>query len=211
MIDQYGHVSSPSAVQTVTVVNQPAPVVKNTTVATSKGSVESVTVTFTEAMTKASANNIKDYALVDAGSSHIFGGSGISAVTITSATYSSGSELVRFTLARPVSTSDSLPLTINAQPSNGLQGTNGQFLNETTSGKAGANTVVYLGAPAKQPPPPKKTVTKAVGSDALVARQAAVERTTETETKARLSPAAALWVAAIHALLEREELYRKDR
>jgi len=71
---------------------------------------------------------------------------------------------VKITLAQPVRTSDSLRLTLNAQPPNGLQGANGQFLNEAVNGKPGANYVTYLGAPPKTPPPPKplkKTVSKA--------------------------------------------------
>ena len=118
-------------------MNPPAPVVKSTTVATSKGSIQSITVTFTEAMTTSSADNRKDYALVDAGSSHIFGGKGNTGVTIKSVTYSSANDSVKLTLAKPVRTSDSLRLTINAQPPSGLQGANGQFLNEACQRQAG--------------------------------------------------------------------------
>jgi hypothetical protein len=110
---------------------------------------------FTGATTKASAGNSKNYALVDAGSPHIFGGKGNTAVTVKGVTYSPATELAQIKLAKPVSTKDSLRLTINTQPPSGLQGTNGQLVNESSSGKAGANTMIQLGAPPKQPPPPK--------------------------------------------------------
>ena len=144
-------------------MNLPAPVVKSTTVATSKGSIQSIAVTFTEPMTTSSADNRNNYALEDAGSTHIFGGEGNTAVKIKGVTYNSANDSVKLTLAKPVRASDSLRLTLNAQPPNGLRGANGQFLNEAANGTPGANAVIFLGAPAKKPPPPKppkKKVTK---------------------------------------------------
>ena len=210
VIDQYGDVSAPSAARTITVVNPPAPVVKSTTVATSKGDIQSVTVTFTAPMTTSSAGNGNNYALEDAGSSHIFGGKGNAAVTIKSVTYSSASDSVKITLAKPVSTSDSLRLTINAQPPSGLQGTDGQFLNEAASGTPGANAVIYLGAPPKTSPPPKppkKTVTKAIANHVLLARQMAVAPPATTAGKVgATAPAAHPATAAIDAVLARGDL-----
>jgi hypothetical protein len=98
----------------------------------------------------APADNRKDFTLVDAGSSHVFGGKGNANVTIKSVSFNASSHLVKLTLAKPVSTGDSLRLTINAQPPSGIKGTNGQYLNESASGKAGANAVIYLGAPRKK-------------------------------------------------------------
>jgi hypothetical protein len=106
-------------------------------------------------MTTSSAENRNNYALEDAGSTHIFGGKGNTGVTITSVRYGAATDSAKLTLAKPVPTSDSLRLTINAQPPKGLQGANGQFLNEAANGKPGANYVTYLGAPRKTPPPPK--------------------------------------------------------
>ena len=205
VIDQYGDVSAPSAARIITVVNPPAPVVKSTTVATSKGDIQSITVTFTEPMTTSSAGNDNNYALEDAGSSHIFGGTGNTAIPIKNVTYSSASDSVKITLVNPVSASDSLRLTINAQPPSGLQGTNGQFLNEAAYGEPGANAVIYLGAPPKTSPPPKppaKTVPKAVANHVLLARQMTLARPTTTEGKVGVAAAATLpLMAAIDALL----------
>jgi hypothetical protein len=225
IVDQYGDVSSPSPAQTITVVNPPAPTVQKTTVTIKRGSIQSITVYFTEPMTN-SAGNAKNYALVDAGSSHIFGGKGNTNVTLKSVTYSSTGDSVQIKLAKPVRTSDSLRLTIRAQPPSGLRGTNGQFLNETPSGQPGANTVVYLGAPRKQPTAPtapkpprhpmppkkiKKAVTRAVAGQFAPSREMEVERASATERPITLSPAATLWNAAMRALWERAEFHRRER
>jgi RHS repeat-associated protein len=222
IVDQYGDVSSPSPAQTITVVNPPAPTVQKTTVTIKRGSIQSITVYFTEPMTK-SASNAKNYTLVDAGSSHIFGGKGNTNVTMKSVTYSSIGDSVQIKLAKPVRTSDSLRLTIKAQPPTGLRGTNGQFLNETPSGRPGASTVVYLGAPGTQPPPPKpathpmppiktkKGVTKAVAGHFAPAREMELERASATERSIALSRAATLWNAAMRALWERAEFHRRER
>jgi hypothetical protein len=66
VIDPYGDVSSPSAPRTITVGNPAGSVVKSATVATSKGSVQSITVTFTGPMTTSSAGDGNNYALVQA-------------------------------------------------------------------------------------------------------------------------------------------------
>jgi hypothetical protein len=163
--DNVGNIqATPKAAQATTTLRiPPAPAVKKTTVTRSKGSIDAITVYFSEAITTASADNRKDYTLVDAGSSHFFGGKGNSKVTIRSMSYNASSHSVKLTLARPVSTGDSLRLTINAQPPSGIKGTNGQYLNETASGKPGPNAVIYLGAPRK----------KQVSATALVRRDTA--------------------------------------
>jgi hypothetical protein len=238
VVDQYGDISSPSAATTITVVNPPAPAVKKTSLTTSKGSIDAITVYFSEAITTASADNRKSYTLVDAGSSHVFGGKGNTKVTIKTASYNGSSHSVKLTLAKPVSTGDSLRLTINAQPPSGIKGTNGQYLNETAIGKAGANAVIYLGAPRKKQTKAtaivrtdlakygmlgsagdKRTQTHRGIPHELPARrdwQAVWHRGSvsalpshDDEKLYRTRTDAAL--AAIDELLEREEFYREER
>jgi len=210
VVDQYGDISSPSAARTITVVNPPAPVVEKTTTTTSKNSIEAITVYFSEPMIASSAGNAKNYTLVDAGSTHIFGGNGNSSIQVKSVSYSSSNDSVKITLAKAVGTKDSLRLTINAQPPNGLRGVDGQFLHELANGKPGANAVIYLGAPAKTPPPPKppkKTVPKAAPNHAGPTPQMVVQRRVVSAGQVAMSTAATRPVtAAIDALLEREEL-----
>ena len=71
-------------------------------------------------MTKTSADNSKNYALVDIGPSRVFGGKGNATVTVKSATYSAATDSAQINLAKPVRTSDTLRLTSNAQPPSGL-------------------------------------------------------------------------------------------
>jgi RHS repeat-associated protein len=191
---------TPTTAQATTTVHPaPPPAVKKTSLTTSKGSIDAITVYFSEAITTASADNRKNFTLVDAGSSHIFGGKGNTSVTIKSASFNASSHSVKLTLAKPVSTGDSLRLTINAQPPSGIKGTNGQYLNETASGKAGANAVVYLGAPRKK----QAKATAIVRTD--TAKHEILESAPEGNKRARTAAAA---LAAIDELLEREEFYR---
>jgi RHS repeat-associated protein len=201
--DNVGNIqATPKAAQATTTLRiLPAPAVKKTTVTRSKGSINAITVNFSEAITTASADNRKDYTLVDAGSSHIFGGKGNSKVTIRTLSYNASSHSVKLTLARPVSTGDSLRLTINAQPPSGIKGTNGQYLNETASGKPGPNAVIYLGAP-------RKKQTKAM---AIVRRDTTAYEMLESEHEGSKRPRTAAALAAIDELLGRAELTEMRR
>jgi hypothetical protein len=154
-IDQYGDVSSPSTAVTINVVNPLAPLVDKTTLTTKKGSIQSITVSFSEPMTTSSADSSVNFTLVDAGRTHIFGARGNTGVSVKNIIYNSANDSATITLAKSVRTRDSLRLTINAQPPSGLQGTNGQFLNASANGAPGQNPVIYLGAPPKTPRPPR--------------------------------------------------------
>jgi len=193
VVDRYGDVSSPSAARTIMVVNPPAPVVKRAIVTTKKASIQSIIVTYSEPMTVSSVDNLKSYTLLDAGSSHIFGAKGNAGITIKTVIYSPATRSATLTLAKSVPTSDSLRLTINAQPPRGLQATNGQFLNEAANGKPGANFVAYLGAPPKKTTTPSKAlkngVTKA-GPLHVVANGIGAFRTSSAFPSAAISPRA---------------------
>jgi hypothetical protein len=167
VIDQYGDVSSPSAAQTIYVATPPAPIVEGTALTTKKGSIQSITVYFSEAMAASSADNSQNYSVVDAGKTHVFGGKGNTNVVVKTAIYSPSNDSVAITLAKRVRTRDSIRLTINAQPPTGLEAANGQFLNEASNGAPGQNAVIYLGAPPKKPPPPKPPKKKVTKSGAL--------------------------------------------
>jgi hypothetical protein len=155
LIDQYGDVSSPSTSLTITVVNPPAPALLQTIPARKKGSIPSITMYFSQALTLSSVENSGNFIVVDAGKTHIFGGRGNSMVKVKSVAYDSAANSVMLTFVKTVRRTDSLRLTINAQPQSGLRGADGQFLNATATATPGLNDVVYLGARAKTPPPPK--------------------------------------------------------
>jgi hypothetical protein len=164
-----------------------------------------------EAVALPSARNRNNETSLDAGPSHVFGGKGNAGVTVKSASYSTANDSVKITLAKPVHTSDSLRLTINARPRKGLQGANGQFLNGSASGKPGANAVIDLGAPPKKAlmpsTPPKKTVTMAETIHVTPMGQLAVERRIATQGQVGVNTAAAVPItAAINALLDQDEL-----
>jgi hypothetical protein len=94
-----------------------------------------------------------------------------------------------------------LRLTIIAQPPSGIKGANWQYLNETASGKAGANPVIYLGAARKQQRKATALVRRAT------AKRAMLESAPRGNKRARTAAA----LVAIDALLEREEFHRKAR
>jgi hypothetical protein len=153
-----------------------------------------------------SGNGVDGVDITDQGTT----GNEVDANLITGVTYGSANGSVKITLAMPVRTSDSLRLTINAQPPSGLLGTNGQFLNEAANGTPGANAVIYLGAAPKTPPPPKAPKTprpKAVASHLVLTPPIAVARRTATNAFVGASTPRALPVTAgIADPLERDAL-----
>jgi len=218
-IDQYGDLSTLSAARTITVVNPPAPVVDRTILGTKRGSIQSIAVYFSEAMTLASAGASNDYTLLDAGSSRVCSGERNAGITLKSVTYSSADNEATLTLAEAVRRRDSLRLTLNAQPPSGLQGANGQFLNGAANGTPGANDVIYLGAPRKTPPAtkpkkpakppkaPKKESTNA-GTTHVAAKGDARDdgRVAIEGLNATSAAIARPFRAALDSLLERKEM-----
>jgi hypothetical protein len=141
---------------TTTTTGVPGPTILGTPQITrKKGALSKITLTFNESMNVSSASTINDYTLLDAGSTHIFGGKGNHLVKIASAIYSSAADSVTLVLKKPVSLQDSIRLTVNAQPPSGLKSAGGEFLNASASGASGPNDVFYFGKPAKAPKPPK--------------------------------------------------------
>jgi hypothetical protein len=149
-IDPYGDLSSPSAAQTIWVVNPPAPVVTKTTVAMSNGSIQSITVYFSAALTTASADNTQNYKLVGAGTSPVSNGKGKVGVSIRRVVYNALNHSVRIILFRPVNATKSLWLTINALAPGGLRGLDGRYLDASAGGKTGKNAVISVGATPKK-------------------------------------------------------------
>ncbi len=121
-----------------------------------KGALSKITLAFNEPMSLSSVTNISNYTLLDAGSSHIFGGKGNQGVKIASATYASATDAVTLVLKKPDSLKDSIRLTVSAQSPSGLESAGGKLLNASASGAPGANDVFYFGKSAKLPKPPKK-------------------------------------------------------
>ncbi len=102
MIDQYGDLSKPSDPVTIVVASLPAPIVRRTTLKTSSGFIRSITLYFSEAMTKQLTNNRNNYVLTDAGRFHVFGAKGNFRITLTSASYSSSNNSVTLAIAGTV-------------------------------------------------------------------------------------------------------------
>jgi hypothetical protein len=126
-------------------------------------------------MNLSSLANISNYTLLDAGSSHIFGGKGNHLITIASATYTSADDSVTLVLKKPDSLKDSIRLTVSAQPPSGLESAGGAFLNASSSGAPGPNDVFYFGKPAKAPKPPKPPKKPKTPKSILEDRRSGVE------------------------------------
>ena len=122
-------------------IGVPGPTVVGTPQITKhKGDLTKITLTFSESMNLSSLANISNYTLLDAGSSHIFGGKGNHLIKIASATYTSADDSVTLVLKKPDSLKDSIRLTVSAQPPSGLESAGGAFLNASSSGDRGQTT-----------------------------------------------------------------------
>ena len=157
-------------------IGVPGPTVVGTPQITKhKGDLTKITLTFSESMNLSSLANISNYTLLDAGSSHIFGGKGNHLITIASATYTSADDSVTLVLKKPDSLKDSIRLTVSAQPPSGLESAGGAFLNASSSGAPGPNDVFYFGKPAKAPKPPKPPKKPKTPKSILEDRRSGVE------------------------------------
>jgi hypothetical protein len=169
-----------------------------------KGALTEITLTFSEQMNIRSLTDINNYTLIDAGPDHIFGNKNDRGVKIRSAT-AMGSDAVTLVLKKPDKLKDSIRLTINAQPSSGLESSGGKFLNSTASGAAGANDVIYFGKAPKPPKPAKKgKKPNAVVLDRHAGARLALHREAAAPIVARAAgPALPLQPWFIDSLLER--------
>ncbi len=141
----------------VSSTSSPGPTLEpNPQIVKHKGALAEIILRFSEPMSSSSIENTNNYMLADAGSDHIFGNKNDRKVTIKSASPSGGGESVTLTLKKPDSLKDSIRLTIVAGPPSGVAAADGQLLNSSASGAAGANDVIYFGKPPKPPKPPKK-------------------------------------------------------
>jgi hypothetical protein len=146
VIDQYGDVSSPSAVQIITVVPPPAFVTMTDVeeVTNTKHQVTRLIVSFSGAVNAAEADAIKTYRLVHQGKNGSYAAKDAQVIKLKSAAYSTANDTVTLTPKVEFARRMTVRLEVDGVPPSGLQDTDGRYIDGDQNGTAGGNAIAIL-------------------------------------------------------------------
>ena len=151
VIDPYGDVSSPSATQTITVVNTPPPPPPSLVTVTSikdvtnkKHQVTEILVTFSDAVNAAEADNLATYRLATAGKKGSFTAKNAKVIKLKSASYDAADNTVALTPKKAFALTKAVQLEVDGLPPSGLQDSIGRYIDGGHNGTAGGNAVAII-------------------------------------------------------------------
>jgi len=149
VIDQYGDASSPSAAQTITVVNLPPPPLVTMTkvqeVMNKKHQVTEVIVTFSGAVNASEADQTTGiYRLVTPGKKGSYTAKNAGIINLRSAVYNQSTNMVALTPKKPFALTKPVQLQINGLAPSGLQDSYGRLIDGDHNGTAGGNAIAIL-------------------------------------------------------------------
>jgi uncharacterized repeat protein (TIGR01451 family) len=103
-----------------------------------------IAVTYDAPLNAASAQRVSNYSLVTKGTNGTFGSAGSKTIDISSAAYNASTRTVTLSPKTRIPLTESVQLTVVGTPPNGVQDTNGVFLDGAHTGSPGSNFVTVI-------------------------------------------------------------------